>query len=67
MDLDKYSKATYKNNAVALKQMFSQLLEQTDLDDLAQECKFLATLGNVEHPGIVGFTVYALMRIIQHI
>ena len=48
-------KATYKNNAVALKQMFSQLLEQTDLDDLVQECKFLATLGNVEHPGIVGF------------
>ena len=48
-------KATYKNCHVALKQMYSQLLEQTDLDDLVQECKFLATLGNVEHPGIVGF------------
>jgi len=41
-------KARYKKQHVALKQMYSQLLEQTDLDDLVQECKFLATLGDVE-------------------
>eukprot|EP00940_MAST-03C_sp_MAST-3C-sp2_P001037 g1037.t1 len=48
-------KATYKKKTVALKQLFSQLVDHNCLDDFKQECKYLVTLNEANHPGIVGF------------